>query len=713
VNSDSIIDKDGLPGSVVAKDAYRFSLNYFNGDYEGIGAEARIAFPAHSSHMTGHLNGYRPLYNGNISSMVVGIPKLGETKLYNYGYDQLNRIVSMDAWGGYNTASLSWADMTTSDEYKERIAYDGNGNILKYLRNGAGTALDMDSLRYGYNQDINGHLENNRLRHVRDGIGDGNYAVDIDSQGDDNYEYDAIGNLVKDTKEGITSIEWTVYGKIKRITKANGTIISYSYDVTGNRISKTITEGENTTTTWYTRDAQGNTMAVFKEQSSTLALNEHHLYGSSRLGLWDRNIDMSGDPLTNNQLERGNKYFELSNHLGNVLVTVSDKKAAVDADTDGDVDFYLSDVVSATDYYPFGMQMVGRKFDAGKYRYGFNGKEKDNDVKGEGNQYDYGFRVYDSRLGKFLSVDPLFKGYPWNCPYSYAEGDVIRAIDLDGLEKYVVNYTYDRFGRRVNAVISGISVKSTNLAVEMNLRLANNSLLTTNEVYEIHSNRFNTPISANPRGGSQNRGLTNAELSALARAQINLPGDDDYDTKFGIVDGGERLGRNYQLPRGRASTLLDGTDFSTHQHFDANLNIGRTRTVRATANLAGADFVGGQLGRNTISGSGSMDSQIATDYQSGQIDNFVNGFLTQNNLNLAFVDRITITIGSNDSRQQWNVVQKNLQRKYRALVDIVVDRNSQEGAGGNSSSTYGEISINVSGVQGGNRTFADRGAITR
>jgi RHS repeat-associated protein len=87
------------------------------------------------------------------------------------------------------------------------------------------------------------------------------------------------------------------------------------------------------------------------------------------------------------------------------------------------------------------MDMPGRKYSAaGIYRYGFNGKENDNEVKGEGNQQDYGMRIYDPWLGRFLSVDPLFKGFSWNSPYSYAEGDVIRCIDLDGLEKFLVIY---------------------------------------------------------------------------------------------------------------------------------------------------------------------------------------------------------------------------------------------------------------------------------
>jgi RHS repeat-associated protein len=70
------------------------------------------------------------------------------------------------------------------------------------------------------------------------------------------------------------------------------------------------------------------------------------------------------------------------------------------------------------------------------YRFGFNGKENDDEVKGEGNQQDYGLRIYDSRLGRFLSVDPLTKEYPWYTPYQFAGNDVIRNIDLDGAEPH-------------------------------------------------------------------------------------------------------------------------------------------------------------------------------------------------------------------------------------------------------------------------------------
>ncbi|MFY0255170.1 RHS repeat domain-containing protein [Chitinophaga sp. 30R24] len=73
------------------------------------------------------------------------------------------------------------------------------------------------------------------------------------------------------------------------------------------------------------------------------------------------------------------------------------------------------------------------------YRYGFNGKENDNEVKGEGNEQDYGMRVYDPRIGKFLSVDPLTKSYPMLTPYQFGSNSPIENIDLDGMEGWSIN----------------------------------------------------------------------------------------------------------------------------------------------------------------------------------------------------------------------------------------------------------------------------------
>lgn len=104
-----------------------------------------------------------------------------------------------------------------------------------------------------------------------------------------------------------------------------------------------------------------------------------------------------------------------------------------DADGNLPLDHYTADVVSATDYYPFGLSMPERKFSSDSYRYGFNGKEKDKDMQDQ-TVYDYGFRIYNPALSKFLSVDPLTQSYPSFSPYHFAGNNPIKFIDLDGLE---------------------------------------------------------------------------------------------------------------------------------------------------------------------------------------------------------------------------------------------------------------------------------------
>jgi RHS repeat-associated protein len=81
------------------------------------------------------------------------------------------------------------------------------------------------------------------------------------------------------------------------------------------------------------------------------------------------------------------------------------------------------------------MEMPGRKYNPQGYRYGFNGKENDRSGEwGLGLVQDYGFRLYNPGLGRFLSVDPLTESYPWNSTYAFAENRPIDGIDLEGRE---------------------------------------------------------------------------------------------------------------------------------------------------------------------------------------------------------------------------------------------------------------------------------------
>ncbi|MCT4666088.1 MAG: hypothetical protein N4A45_12740 [Flavobacteriales bacterium] len=73
------------------------------------------------------------------------------------------------------------------------------------------------------------------------------------------------------------------------------------------------------------------------------------------------------------------------------------------------------------------------------YRFGFQGQEVDDEIKGEGNSISFKYRMHDPRLGRFFAVDPLAPKYPHNSPYAFSENMVIHAIELEGLEKLVVH----------------------------------------------------------------------------------------------------------------------------------------------------------------------------------------------------------------------------------------------------------------------------------
>ena len=72
------------------------------------------------------------------------------------------------------------------------------------------------------------------------------------------------------------------------------------------------------------------------------------------------------------------------------------------------------------------------------YRYGFQGQESDNEVKGEGNSVNYKYRMHDPRIGRFFAIDPLAPKYPHNSPYAFSENRVIDAIELEGLESFKI-----------------------------------------------------------------------------------------------------------------------------------------------------------------------------------------------------------------------------------------------------------------------------------
>jgi RHS repeat-associated protein len=489
----------------VAKDAIGFNLHYFSTDYSAINSSAPAHLPTVTGAFASASNDLYNGNICKMVTAIKNVPSTGGNMPVQgtaYKYDQLNRIKEMNAFrnmSGSNdliAANNTFSGATNDGSYHEEFSYDGNGNIMTLKRYGSSNTL-MDEINYQYDWITNGTpadgIKSNRLYHVETSLaaaGTPFGSMDLPDQGaftfsnpstpgnintDNNYGYDEIGNLVRDDIEQIASIEWNMKGKIRKIVRTSAATgkddLEFLYDPMGIRIAKiakphgsTVENGGTDLpaqwkTTWYMHDATGNTMAVYKDEADGIGtgfyLNELHIYGSSRLGMLNvfpeavpnastgLNLLSASYDDAYNFRQLGTKNYELANHLGNVLAVVTDLKIPIASTvTPTQINSYEADVVSATDYYSFGSTMPGRN-NSSTYRYGFNGMEKDNETKGNGNVYNTEFRQYDPRLSRWFSIDP--KASAVESPYAGFANNPILFADPFG--------DTVRFGNGVNRTI--------------------------------------------------------------------------------------------------------------------------------------------------------------------------------------------------------------------------------------------------------------------
>jgi YD repeat-containing protein len=386
VNSTSVNDgtfdigADGKAGSAnvnVARDAYGLSLNYFNGDYKPIGNSAT---PFATTSIASDL------FNGNIKSMALNIPVLGDALTFGYRYDQLNRLVKVDAYNGLNNTTNVWTPVNIND-YKENLSYDPNGNIKTYLRNGTGSSLNLNNYNYTYTPNTN------QLANI--------YNT-VNSQ-TKTYNYDAIGNTTVDGMQGTTNGVWNVYGKLQSLTNKDGQTVTYTYSANGQRISKKVGSTEE----WYVRDAAGNNLATYTKDatinSGNLTVTEKYKYGSSLLDVKDAKINVES-PVANDGFtvfERGDDNYILADGNGNTKATISDKK--IQHSTDGTtVDYYNADVRTATLHSSFGAN--AKTYNGGFAAANFNGQRKSLEIGADAQTAQ--FWEYNGDVGRRWNLDP-------------------------------------------------------------------------------------------------------------------------------------------------------------------------------------------------------------------------------------------------------------------------------------------------------------------
>lgn len=294
----------------------------------------------------------------------------------------------------------------------------------------------LDKLEYNY------YANTNQLKHIDESVPLTSITDDLENQSvGNNYTYDANGRLTADASEGILKIEWTVAGKVKSVEIDDSVpldgiadrIIQFTYDAMGNRVKKLVTDITTLNpqlTTYYVRNVMGEVISIYSDESGTIKRNEITINDGSD------NVENFAS-LSETEFERiiGFKNYELKDHLDNIRVTISDIK-----EPNSGLKTFNSLLTTSTDYFSFGMLMDGRNYNSSDYRYGFNGKEKDDDLKNiMGSSYNFGARMYDSRLGLWLSIDPKEQKFPGISPYNFCVNNPILYNDPTGKEPGVGN----------------------------------------------------------------------------------------------------------------------------------------------------------------------------------------------------------------------------------------------------------------------------------
>lgn len=409
---------DGF-GNGFEQDVFGMAIDYYNGDYYRQGTYVNYNVDGASN------------YNGNISSVrwnthEQSVSDQNAQYMYSYDYNHKNWLEQAE-YGVYVPGTTQNVPAGTaiqfppqlgsftpnfSEDYKvDNISYDLNGNILSLSRNGytdASASLTnvMDDLVYNYELE-SGNRVNNKLTHVTD-IEHTNTYSDIHSQDVDNYSYDAQGRMIYDASVG-EYYDYGVSGLILGVYSDEdyqNPKAKYYYDERGFRIKKELyntNSNELEIITWFVRDNNGSLISTYSEDptSNSIIQNELAVYGSNRLGLYNKQWD--------------DYSYELKDHLGNV-------RALIEKGDDNEVI-----VQNYSDYYPFGMLMQGRTLSSMPYVFAYQGEFAEYDAENSLSYFEA--RMWDARIARWHIMDPAGQ---FASPYLGMGNNPIISVDPDG-----------------------------------------------------------------------------------------------------------------------------------------------------------------------------------------------------------------------------------------------------------------------------------------
>ena len=342
------------------------------------------------------------VYNGNINSTTWTYG--GNVNGYLYQYDDMNRLSTSRC-------------VPNSGRYSESFGYDAHGNITSLTRWGSHSILNELSLNYDGNQLIN--IDDNQS-------GSHDYATkqyhDNNSSSEDDFAYDANGNMVYDRDRGIAAIRYNLLNLPDIIQFANGNQIVHRYDAAGNRLA----------TDYYTRKVNvtvplGDVFSAADSLSNYYvtrdAFHNHIVYEVDTNDMFG--IEFVHNPegyIRYNNMNEHYHFYYIKDHLGNVRETYKIPNAGT------------KECVQRMQYYPSGLPW-GEATNSSEQPYKYNGKEF---VEMHGlDEYDSEARWYYPAICRTTTMDPLAEKYYPTSPYAWCGNNPVRFVDPDGMDWYM------------------------------------------------------------------------------------------------------------------------------------------------------------------------------------------------------------------------------------------------------------------------------------
>ncbi len=248
------------------------------------------------------------------------------------------------------------------------------------------------------------------------------------------------------------------------------------------------------------------------------------------------------------------------------------------------------------------MLLPGRHGNTSDYRYGFQGQEMDNEIKGEGNSINYKFRMHDPRVGRFFAVDPLTKKYPDYSPYSFSGNKVIAYTELEGEEEvpYVeeLDYNGDAFDYLISLPNAAIKLNNS-----VNV-LWNSGVSTVKKIYNDGLFSYGEAVGTEFYTIGNGIGKSTGELYDYT---VNTP------VKQQVKDFGDKV----SSPEFFSSSLA----FAAEVYVGAKTIVGPKLPVKNSSSKISAIDDIPQITKNKISGDATRDN-IAKRYPGSKIEQF-------------------------------------------------------------------------------------------